>query len=508
MQQILTSLQKDVFDIVIVGAGLGGLLCAAILAKEGKRVAIIEQNKQLGGCLQTFSIEKKIFDSCVHYIGAASEGQTQYKIFDYVGVMQQLKLQQLDNNCFDEIIFDNDYQHYSQAQGLTNFQQQLLTYFPNQKTALAYYAQTLKEVSDGFPLYTLKNGDAQQKEKLSQWKMNDVLGQIPDQKLRAVLTGNSLLYAGTDTTPYYVHALVSKSYVDSAYKFKQGSSQITKLLLQQLRQWGATVYKNEKVEKLLTNNGEATTAVTVSGQEVFGKLFISNVHPSMMFSWLDKDSFKPIYKKRILGLQNSIAAFMINIVLKPKTIPYQNSNVYWNRSCQTLTANNYSQAQWPNNYALYFGADTVHVGYSDTLAILTYMSEAECLQWQHTHNRTAIPSNRDDAYQAFKQQKAEQLLSKVAERYPLIRASIKAYSIATPLTYRDYMGSPDGSMYGIMPNVTGLAQSRVPIRTQIPNLLMVGQNIGLHGVLGVSINAVAVCGEILGLDYLLQKINK
>jgi all-trans-retinol 13,14-reductase len=70
------------------------------------------------------------------------------------------------------------------------------------------------------------------------------------------------------------------------------------------------------------------------------------------------------------------------------------------------------------------------------------------------------------------------------------------------------MGSPDGSIYGIMADVNNPAQTRVPVRTKIPNLLLTGQNIGLHGVLGVSINAVAVCGELLGLDYLLQKINK
>jgi all-trans-retinol 13,14-reductase len=46
-------------DVVIIGSGLGGLLSAVMLAKEGMRVAVIEQNKQIGGCLQTFSFQKK-----------------------------------------------------------------------------------------------------------------------------------------------------------------------------------------------------------------------------------------------------------------------------------------------------------------------------------------------------------------------------------------------------------------------------------------------------------------
>jgi all-trans-retinol 13,14-reductase len=59
-----------------------------------------------------------------------------------------------------------------------------------------------------------------------------------------------------------------------------------------------------------------------------------------------------------------------------------------------------------------------------------------------------------------------------------------------------------------MADVKHVEKTSIPFRTKIPNLMLVGQNIGLHGVLGVSINAVAVCGELIGLDYLLEKINK
>ena len=39
------------FDIVIIGSGMGGLVCGDILSKEGYTVCIIEKNKQIGGCL-------------------------------------------------------------------------------------------------------------------------------------------------------------------------------------------------------------------------------------------------------------------------------------------------------------------------------------------------------------------------------------------------------------------------------------------------------------------------
>jgi all-trans-retinol 13,14-reductase len=61
-------------------------------------------------------------------------------------------------------------------------------------------------------------------------------------------------------------------------------------------------------------------------------------------------------------------------------------------------------------------------------------------------------------------------------------------------------------MYGFQKNVDDLANTTYATRTKIPNLLLTGQNINLHGVLGVSVTAVLTCAEILGLDYLLTKM--
>ena len=61
-------------------------------------------------------------------------------------------------------------------------------------------------------------------------------------------------------------------------------------------------------------------------------------------------------------------------------------------------------------------------------------------------------------------------------------------------------------MYGFQKNVDDLANTTYATRTKIPNLLLTGQNINLHGVLGVSVTAVLTCAEILGLDELLKKM--
>lgn len=497
------------YDVVIIGSGLGGLLSAVLLAKEGMQVAVIEQNKQVGGCLQTFSFEKKLFDSCVHYIGALDEGQTQNRIFRYAGIMDDLRLNRLDMDGFDRIIFGDRPEVYPHAQGLTRFREMLLPYFEGSGAALKYYEEKLKTVANSFPLYQLRRGEASEKEQVSEWNMDHVMQHIPDKKLQQVLLGNNLLYAGSQhTTPFYTHALVSKSYIDSAYRCAGGSSQIAKLLWKKLLEYGGVIFRKEQVTALKESGGNITEAITASGNRYAGKQFIANVHPAMVLQWTDSSLIRPVYRKRIAAIGNSVSAFMINIALQPGKVKYNNHNIYWNRTEDSYAALSYKPGDWPANYALYYGEDAVHPGYADTVAILTYMHAAEAEAWAHTRNITAQPSERGEAYHTFKEEKAATLIAVVAQRYPELQQHLKAYQVASPLTFRDYMGSPDGGMYGIMADVNQPAQTRIPVRTKIPNLLLTGQNIGMHGVLGVSINAIAACGELTGLEYLLEKIHK
>jgi all-trans-retinol 13,14-reductase len=61
------------YDILIIGSGMGGLICADILGRKAIRsVCLKEQTDR--GCLQTYVRDKVIFDS-VHYLGGLGEGQ-------------------------------------------------------------------------------------------------------------------------------------------------------------------------------------------------------------------------------------------------------------------------------------------------------------------------------------------------------------------------------------------------------------------------------------------------
>ncbi len=125
-------------EFIIIGGGLGGLLCGAILAKNGINVGIVDQNKQIGGCLQSFSIQKHLFDSCVHYIGGLDKGNTLDKIFKYTEVTSQIELISYPEHTVDKIYFGNNKHGYAIAQGYQNFIDNLVKDFPNSENDLIH----------------------------------------------------------------------------------------------------------------------------------------------------------------------------------------------------------------------------------------------------------------------------------------------------------------------------------------------------------------------------------
>lgn len=57
----------EVYDAVIVGAGIGGLVCANLLAREGLRVLLVEQHYMVGGYCSTFRRAGYTFDAATHF---------------------------------------------------------------------------------------------------------------------------------------------------------------------------------------------------------------------------------------------------------------------------------------------------------------------------------------------------------------------------------------------------------------------------------------------------------
>jgi all-trans-retinol 13,14-reductase len=498
------------YDVVIIGSGLGGLACGAILAKEGKSVCVLEKNKQIGGTLQTFVRDKVIFDSGVHYVGGLSEGQNLNQLFRFLGILDKMKLRKLDEDCFDAILFKDDPKVYRYAQGYDNFIKVMLQDFPEEEEAIRKYCDGVKDVCSRFPLYNLRSGDYFDKVNVLEIDTQSFLESITaNVKLQNVLAGTSLLYAGEPyKTPFYVHALVINSYIESSWRFVDGGSQIARALTKEIVSRGGKVVKHAKVVRLVERDGKVQYAATESGEEYAATTFISNVHPTKTLELLETDMIKKAFRNRINSLENSISTFYVNIVLKKNAWPYLNHNYYYFDEADAWSVLKYTEETWPRGYAFFYSASSKAVKFADGVTVMTYMKFDDVKQWAHTFNTVSDEVSRGDDYEQFKKEKAEKLFALVEKRFPGFTDAIESYYVATPLSVRDYIGTDDGSLYGVVKDYREPMRTFISPRTKIPNLLLTGQNLNLHGVLGVTVSAVLTCAEIVGTDYLVSKIRQ
>ncbi|PWJ58552.1 phytoene dehydrogenase-like protein [Dyadobacter jejuensis] len=505
------SLSKE-YDFVIVGSGLGGLGCAYLLAKEGKSVIVLEKNHQIGGNLQVYSRDKSIFDTGVHYIGSMDPGENLYQFFKYFNILDELKLHRLDQEKFDVIRFA-DGSTYEYAQGHDRFQEKLIGYFPQEKEAITKYCEKIKEVCLHFPLYNLRADGAnyQFNEELLQLNAHDyIAGLTENPRLRNVLAGSNLLYAGyRDTTPFYVHALIMNSYLCGAYKLIDGGSQIAILLSRRIREMGGVICKRkEAVGASYHSNGCIRAVKLKDGQEVRGKNFISNVHPSNTIDIFGEERFLKMYKNRIRNLENSISTFLVHIAFEKRSFPYLNYNIYQHHQDDVWQATEPQQDLWPESYFICTPMSRKDPEYADSMTVMTYMKTEETSRWQESFRTVAESGERGAGYQEFKIEKEERVLRHLETVFPGIRSKIKSIHSATPLTFRDYLGNKDGSLYGIRKSALNPSRTQINTRTKIPNLHLTGQNISMHGILGVTASAFVTCFSFINKEKLIDQVKQ
>lgn len=501
---------KPHYDIIIIGSGMGGLVAANILAREGKSVCVLEKNNQFGGNLQTFVREKTIFDTGVHYLGGLSEGQNLYRYFDYLDILDDLHFKKLDEDGFDLITFDDDNIEYPHAQGYTNFAVQLTQKFPEEEEAIKTYCAKLREVCQKFPLYNLKVGKPYHKDSdLFQLGAKAFIDSLTEnEKLRAVLAGSNLLYAGMpEKTPFYVHALSVNSFIESSYRCADGGSQITKYLVRRLKENGGDAFKHQEVVSIDVEDKTVVSVTTKTGAVFGGGLFISNIEPKTTLRLAGQENFRKSFTHRIEAMESTVSAFSIHIVLKPKSFRYRNHNYYHSKNLDAVwNGHNYTQENWPLSYMVSMGVRKNQDEWGEQLTAIAYMHFDDVATWTDTFNTVAEKNDRGETYTEFKQEKTEILLNEIEKKFPNIRECIQSIYTSTPLSYRDYIGCNRGSMYGYVKDAQNPLKSFIAPRTKINNLYFTGQSLNMHGILGVTISGVVTCAEILGEEYLLSKI--
>ncbi|MDR1974549.1 MAG: NAD(P)/FAD-dependent oxidoreductase [Bacteroidales bacterium] len=489
------------FDVVIIGSGLGGLECGVMLSKEGYKVCVLEKHHIAGGCLQSFKRKGISLDTGIHYVGSLSDGQVFNQYLKYFGVLDKLRIKKMDENAFDVIYFED--RQYNYSMGIENFENSLLEKFPNEKDGLNKYCKSLQDIYSSISVENLKNG------LLSSGSLNTfslsayetIANTVKDRTLQNVLVGTLGLYAGDKhTTNFYNHAMIHYSNIDGAYRFVNSTQQWADILVEQIRSNGGEVLTRKEVTSIEVKDNIVESIMLKTGEKIFAKYVISSIHPANTFDLVEKNPLiKKAYLTRLHSLQNSCGMFTVYLIYKKENFPYINQNHYiyttndiWDNFKQTCNGKVAS--------VLVVMQATENSDYN-VVTLLFPVSLAQLGPWINT-----VSGNRGSSYEEFKEEKKNEAIAIAKQYLPKLSENIEFYYTASPLTYRDYTGTPDGSAYGIVKDYHSPFTTLMPVKTRLANLLLTGQNVNVHGALGVTLTAAHTCAELLGKEFLAKKI--
>ena len=481
------------YDAVIIGSGLGGLECAHILSKAGMSVLLLERGTQAGGCLQSYRRHGLAFDTGFHYVGGLDKGQSLHSAFRHLGLLR-LPWQRLDNH-FDRVTIGN--QTFSFAQGYDAFVETLTVAFPAERDALNKYADMLKQC--GEQQFDALNPQTEESSVLSRLFETSAYQYLTetfhDPLLINVLCGTSLkMELRKESLPLFTFAHGNGSFIESSWRLKGDGSLIINSLADDVRMHGGEIICNAEVQELVEKDGKLVHAVCSNGEIYEGTIFISNIPPAVTCNLVKQSSrMKKVYRSRITHLENTFGMFTVSLRIKPQTLRYFNWNQYIYKE--------------PDVWAFHLKNNPVSgvlvscripedgSKYVQQVDLLTPMNWSECEQWSHTE-----VGRRGEDYKAMKKRVADECIT-LAERFiPGLRDRITGCYTSTPLTYRNYTLTPEGSAYGLRKDFRNPMITLLSPRTPIPNLLLTGQNLMLHGLHGVTMTALFTCAEVLGKE--------
>lgn len=486
------------YDFVITGAGLAGLEFGYLMAKKGWKVCVLEKDSHIGGCLQTFRRKGILYDTGFHYVGGLDEGQPLNTLFKELDLLD-LPWRRLDNDAFDEVIVGNE--HYFFANGYENFAEKIITDYKSNGHEISKesvegifeYARFLKEIGDNiFNVFD----DAAHSNTMNLFARSAyqfLKDTIKDENLINVVSGTSMkLELRPETLPLYTFAQINSSFIGSAWRLEGGGMQIADRLAEGIRSFGGDVITNAKVTKFIENEGIIKAVEINDGEETIeGRNFISSIHPELMLNLIPKEGslIKNIFRKRIASLDNTYGMFTVNIKLKDGKVPYKNRNIYIHNSFDSIWRQSEYQPDFSSrSLMISYQVPTDGSMFTRSIDILMPMYREELTRWEGTK-----VGRRGEEYEEMKRRFAEKCIEKATEYIPEFKGNVDEFYTSTPLTYRDYTGSINGSAYGIRKDYNRSLMTVLAPSTSIPNLYMTGQNLNLHGVLGVTMTAFMLC---------------
>ena len=460
-------------DVLIIGSGLGGLECGALLAKRGLKVLVLERSNQPGGCMQSFRRGGLHYDTGLHYVGGLAPGQTMHDAFAELGLLD-LPWERMDDD-FDHVVISG--RRFAFHQGYEAFAEGLAKDFPHQREALQSYVLRLQNI-------TPADMDVCAYDYLCQTFSDELLVNVVSAAaMKTELRKESL--------PLFNFAHTCSSYIESSWRLRGDGNLLVNKLISTIEAAGGEVRTGCKAISMTEADGSIQSVTCDNGQTFEAAYFISDIHPALLCQMLEGcPTVRKTFRRRMMSAENTCGMFTAQLSIKPGTLRYfaHNAFVYDRPNVWTMSETNdpvkgvMISARVPED-----GTDCLR-----QIDLLTPMPWHECSAWTET-----MVGRRGDDYKTFCHRKAEQCIALAEQYIPGLHEMVEHCYTSTPLTYRDYLGSPEGGAFGMRKDCRASMLSFHSVSTPLPNLFLTGQSIILPGIEGVTMTAFETCSKIL-----------